>query len=171
MNLFEWIVDNFLIISGLIATIRWIWEYSQRRKFEKNKFLLERIEKFNNNPSVKKIQKILDWNSIIIEINGVEIKVNDAILIEAFKTHNEKKFYNKTEIYLREIFDDYLTGLTELIILSKTGLVDKNNLRKFLQYWLDVLNGKMKNKPKSLVNTFNNFIEYYGYSEISKFIK
>jgi hypothetical protein len=171
MSIIDWTVDNFVLIAGLATTFRWVWEYSQTRKFEKNKFLLERIEKFNSLPSTQKMQKLLDWNSIKIDIDGVPTKIDDAILIEALKTHDQKVSFDSTEVYLREIFDDYLTGLTELIILSKTGLVDKGNLKRFLQYWINILNGTKQNKPQSLVETFERFIDFYGYSKVSEFIK
>ena len=171
MSIIDWTTDNFVLIAGLATTLRWVWEYSQSRKFEKNKFLLERIEKFNSLSSTQKMQKLLDWNVIKIDIDGVPTKIDDAILIEALKTHDQKSSFDSTEVYLREIFDDYLTGLTELIILSKTGLVDKGNLKRFLQYWVNILNGTKKNKPKSLVDTFQRFIDYYGYSKVSEFLK
>ena len=171
MSILDWTIDNFVLITGLATTLKWVWEYSEGRKFEKNKFLLERIEKFNSQPSTQKMQKLLDWNAIKIEINGNRTKVDDDILIEALKTHNNKKSFNPTEVYIREIFDKYLTGLTELIILSKTGLVDKKNLKKFIQYWINILNGTKKNKPKLLVDTFQKFIDFYGYSEVSEFLK
>lgn len=171
MSFIDWTVDNFVLIAGLATTLRWVWEYSESRKFEKNKFLLERIEKFNNLESTKKMQKLLDWNSIKIDINGVSTKVDDSILMEALKTHNDKKTFDSIEVEIRETFDDYLTGLTELIILSKTGLVDKKNLKKFLLYWINILNGKKQNKPKEIINTFDKFIKYYGYVEVSYFLK
>ena len=71
MSVLNWVVDNFVLIAGLATTLRWVWEYSQNRKFEKNKFLLERIEKFNSLPSTQKMQKLLDWNSIKIDIDVV----------------------------------------------------------------------------------------------------
>jgi hypothetical protein len=171
MNLINWLENNFVLITGLGASIKWIWEYSQSRLFEKNKFLLERIEKFNSSESVQKVEKLLDWNTIKIDIDGVSTKVDDDILIEALKTHQQKMSFDSNEVYIREIFDDYFTGITELLVLSNTGLVDKKNLKKFLQYWINILNGTNKNKPETLIKTFHNYLEYYGYKEVLEFIK
>ena len=171
MNIIDWTVNNFVLIAGVATTLKWVWEYSQSRKFEKNKFLLERIEKFNSLSSTQKMQKLLDWNAIKIELDGVSTKVDDVDLIEALKTHEQKMSFDSSEVLIREIFDDYLTGLTELIILSETGLVDQKNLKRFLKYWVSILNGTKQNKPKSLVETFQRFIDYYGYSEVSDFLK
>jgi len=170
-KVWNWIESDFVLIAGLATSLKWVWEYSQSRKFEKNKFLLERIEKFNNLESTQKVQKILDWNSISIEINDVKVKVDDGILVESLKTHDQKVSFDSTEVYLRQIFDDYFTGITELIILSNTGLVDKRNLKKFLKYWIDILNGKKKNKPESFVKTIENYLKFYGYTEVLEFLK
>jgi hypothetical protein len=170
-KIWNWVESDFVLIAGLATSLKWVWEYSQSRKFEKNKFLLERIEKFNNLESSKKVQKILDWNSISIEVNNVRVKVDDGILVESLKTHDQKASFDSIEVYLRQIFDDYFTGITELIILSETGLVDKKNLKKFLKYWIDILNGKKKNKPKSFVKTIENYLKFYGYTEVLEFLK
>ena len=170
-KIWQWVESDFVLIAGLVTSLKWVWEYSQIRKFEKNKFLLERIEKFNNLKSTEKVQKILDWNSIKIEINDVSVKVDDSIILEALKTHDQKASFDSTEVYLRQIFDDYFTGITELIILSNTGLVDKRNLKKFLKYWVDILNGNKRNKPEIFVQTISNYINFYGYEEVSKFLK
>jgi hypothetical protein len=170
-KIWQWVESDFVLIAGLVTSLKWVWEYSQSRKFEKNKFLLERIEKFNNLESTEKVQKILDWNSIKIEINDVSVKVDDSIILEALKTHDQKASFDSTEVYLRQIFDDYFTGITELIILSNTGLVDKRNLKKFLKYWVDILNGNKRNKPEIFVQTISNYINFYGYEEVSKFLK
>ena len=170
-KIWQWVESDFVLIAGLVTSLKWVWEYSQSRKFEKNKFLLERIEKFNNLESTEKVQKILDWNSIKIEINDVSVKVDDSIILEALRTHDQKGSFDSTEVYLRQIFDDYFTGITELIILSNTGLVDKRNLKKFLKYWVDILNGNKRNKPESFVKTIENYLKFYGYTEVSEFLK
>jgi hypothetical protein len=170
-KVWNWVESDFVLIAGLATSLKWVWEYSHGRKFEKNKFLLERVEKFNILESTKKVQKILDWNAITIEINGVDTKINDSILVEALKTHDQKVIFDSTEVYIREIFDEYFTGLTELIILSNTGLVDKKNLKKFLKYWIDILNGIKKNKPESFVKTIGKYLSFYKYEEVLDFLK
>jgi len=171
MDFISWIQSNFILIAGLFTTIKWVWEYSQTRKFEKNKFLLERIEKFNKHSSTLKVQKLLDWNKTKIEINGEVIVVDDGFLVEGLKTHNQKMNFTQQEAYIREIFDDYFSGLTELIILSQTGLVDGKNLKRFFKYWVEILNGKKKNKPEVFSETIKSYLEFYGYSDVLNFLK
>jgi hypothetical protein len=167
----EWITTNLVLIAGVAAAVKWIWEYSASRKFERNRFLLERIEKFNSQSSVQTAQRLLDWNKISIEINGESRVVDDSFLIEALKTHDKKDQFTLTEVYIRQVFDDYFTGISELTTLSKTGLVDSANLRRFMQYWIDILNGTKLNKPSSLIITLHEYLEFYGYSDVIEFIR
>jgi hypothetical protein len=167
----KWIEENFVLITGVAASIKWVWEYSETRKFEKNRFLLERIEHFNSQKSVQTVQKLLDWNRIAIDINGESKVIEDSFLAEALKAHDDKDQFTLTEMYIRQIFDDYFTHLSELIILSQTGLVDSRNLKKFMKYWIEILNGTKKNKPTKLVSTFSRYLSFYGYSEVLDFIQ
>ena len=170
-EIIHYVQSNFVLVASLSATAKWLWEYTQSRKFERNRFLLERIEKFNSLESTQKVKKLLDWNKISIDIGGILHKIDDVFLIESLKTNDEKGVFDTHEVYIREIFDDYFDGLSELITLSDTGLVDKKNLKKFLKYWIDILNGTKKNKPKVFVEVIKNYLEYYEYSDILRFIK
>lgn len=163
--------SNLLVITSLGTAIKWIWEYSMVRKFEKNKFLLEKIEQFNSLESTQKVHKLLDWNSLKLEINSELILINDEILRLSLITHDKKHSFDSQEVYLRRIFDEYFDNLGKLIILSDTGLVDKKNLRKFLKYWISILNGSLNNKPKDLIETIHTYLEFYGYTDVLKFIK
>lgn len=171
MPFFGWIEENFVLITGVAASLKWIWEYSESRKFEKNKFLLERIEKFNLLDSTQTAQKLLDWNKISIKINSDTRVIDDNFLIEALKTHDEKDQFTLTEVHIRQIFDDYFTGLSELIILSQTGLVDSKNLNRFMKYWIEILNGTKKNKPIKLIGSISRYLSFYGYSDVLEFIQ
>ena len=169
--LISFIEDNFVLIAGLAAAFKWIYEYSQQRKFEKKKFLLERIEKFYESEDIKIVQKLLDWNEIKIQYDNKEYIIDDTILTEALETHDNKSSFNQTEVLIRKLFDNYFDELNELIILNDCGLVDGDNLKRFLRYWIDILNGEKKNKPKSLISAIDKYLEFYGYQELKDFIK
>lgn len=163
--------ENFLYITAIVTSIKWVYEYSNKLKWEKNKFLLERLESFFKDKNTQNIELVLDWNKIKIENNGIEHKINDEILFEALQTHNIKNSFDSTELYLRNAFDDYFDKLTEFIILAESGMISEKNLRKFLQYWVEILNGKKKSKSKKLVDQFSKYLEYYGYDKLKNFIK
>lgn len=170
INIMSFLEDNFVLIGGLAAAFKWIYEYSQQRKFERNKFLLERIEKFYQIEEVQLVQKLLDWNSITITYDGKEYVITDEILSNALVTHNRKSKFTPTEVMIRKIFDIYFDELKELIILRDCGLIDHTNLKRFLEYWIDILSGDKKNKPKDFIDTLHTYLDFYGYDDVLEFV-
>jgi len=163
--------ENFLYITAIITGAKWVYEYSNKLKWERNKFLLDRLELFFKDPNTQNVELILDWNKIKVKNNGVEHKVTDDILYEALQTHNTKHAFDTTELYLRGAFDDYFDKLTEFIILVESGMISEKSLRNFLKYWIEILNGKKNSKSKKLVNQFSKYLEFYGYDKLKKFIE
>jgi hypothetical protein len=170
VSIISFIEDNFVLIGGLAAAFKWTYEYSQQRKFEKSKFLLERIEKFYQIEEVKLVNKLLDWNNTSIYYEDKQYVIDDEILSNALVTHDNKSKFTPTEVMIRKVFDIYFDELKELIILRDCGLIDHKNLKRFLKYWVDILNGDKKNKPKELVQTIQDYLEFYGYEDVLEFI-
>ena len=170
-NIYHYILNNFVFVTGVLAGMKWVWEYSQSRKFEKNKFLYDKISEFDDLENTKFVKKMLDWNKFKIK-DGLDIHfITDDILIEALTTHDKKNQFNPTEVWIRDQFDEWLDSINELIILSECGLIDKKNLKKMLKYWIDILNGTKKVKRKEFSVQIQNYLLYYGYHDVAAFIK
>jgi hypothetical protein len=165
------ITEQMTLVAGILTIIKWVYEYSQKNNWEKNRFLLERIEKFREKESVKKVQTMLDWNKISIEFEEKWHTVSDEILYEALQTHDIKHSFSTLEFNIRKSFDEYFDGITDLILLEESGLVSGKNLKIFLQYWLNILNGNTKNKPVKLVQQFQKYLKYYGYTDLEAFLR
>lgn len=170
-DVYNYIIKNFVILTGLITGIKWLYEYSQKRKFEKSKFLLERIEKFDDLENTKVVKKMLDWNKSKFKIapNSTVI-ITDSILIEALTTHDKKSDFNEIEVWIRDQFDEYLDNLNEFILLSECDLVDKKNLRKMMIYWIEILNGNKRVKPRKFSNQIQSYLLFYGYHDVAAFV-
>jgi hypothetical protein len=166
----EFIKDNFLYITAIITSIKWVYEYSNKLNWEKNKFLIDRLEVFFNDTNTKNIQLVLDWNKIKINDGQENYLIDDDILFEALQTHDIKHKFDKTEIFLRNSFDEYFDKLTEFIILAESGMISKRNLRMFLNYWFNILGGNKKSKPSKLINQFKVYMLFYGYEKLFKFL-
>lgn len=170
-NIYHYILNNFVFVTGVLAGMKWVWEYSQSRKFEKNKFLYDKISEFDDLENTKFVKKMLDWNKFKIK-DGLDIHfITDDILIEALTTHDKKNQFNPTEVWIRDQFDEWLDSINELIILSECGLIDKKNLKRMLKYWIDILNGTKKVKRKEFSVQIQNYLLYYGYHDVAAFIK
>jgi hypothetical protein len=158
------------IIGGLYATFKWIYEYSENLKWNRNKFMLDEIDKFRSIQTTKSVEKILDWNGINVEVYGTEIYVNDEILFEALQTHDVKQKFSKDEVLLRNLFDEYFDNLTKLIYMCETKMISSNNFKLFMSYWLDILSSKNKNKPKKVHDQILRYLEYYRFFTLKNYL-
>lgn len=167
----EFIKENFLYITAIITSSKWVYEYTNKLKWERNKFLLDRLEKFYSNTNTENIHLILDWNKITVSKEGEIFKITDEILFEALKTHDIKNSFDKTELFLRNSFDEYFDQLTEFVVLAESGMVSEKNLRIFLRYWIDILNGGKKNKNKDFSGQIEKYLLFYGFDKLNYFLK
>jgi len=166
MTIEEKITLGIAVITG----VKWVYEYTKKLTWDKNKFLLERYEKFKSKESTKAMQLLLDWNKITITLNGESMRVDDNMLFESFQTHDIKTTFTKDEASLRKLFDEYLDDLNEFRLLSETGLISKKNYRLFMKYWFDILTGKKSNKPKKVLHQIESYMKYYGYNDLFVFM-
>lgn len=166
MTIEEKITLGIAVITG----VKWVYEYTKKLTWDKNKFLLERYEKFKSKESTNTMQRLLDWNKIKVTLNLVSIKVDDDMLFEALQTHDLKKSFTPEEAALRKLFDEYFDDLNEFRLLAETGLISEKNYRLFMKYWFEILTGKKSNKPKKVLDQIEIYLKYYGYSDLFDFM-
>lgn len=159
------------VSAGLVAAFKWTYEYSEKLKWEKNKLLLDELEKFGNLSSTKAMEKILDWSTIIIDVDNKSIQITNEVIYYALQTHDIKQSFTGDEVKLRGIFDDYFDNLTKLVYMTKTNLIPKSSLILFMNYWFLILIGKNKNKPEKVIKQLHSYLEFYGYKELLTFLK
>lgn len=166
----DFVKDNFIWIAGLITAAKWVYEYSQKLKWEKSRMLIDRLETFLQRDSTENVHHMLDWNRVKIDVAGNKVLVSDEIVFEALQTHDKKTKFSETELEIRDLFDDYFDGLTEFLILSECGLLSKKDFRKFMSYWIEILNGKSRRKSPELQKQIEEYLIFYGFKKLHRFI-
>lgn len=162
--------EKMTLWAGLAAGAKWVYEYTRRLSWERNRFLLDRVEKFRSLESVAKVQTMLDWNGVKVDLGGKGTWVDDDVLMGALQTHDVKSSFNSVEFAIRGMFDEYFDGLNELVAMCRSGLVDEKNLRLFMRYWFEILAGRKRGKPARLVDQFRKYMLFYGYGDLHAFI-
>jgi len=164
-------IEVVLAVAGVLgAIIKWLYEYVKEVRWEKNKYLLDQIQRFNSLKTTQAAQSILDWNGIEVEIEGERVYVDNKILFEALQTHDVKYNFTEEEVLIRSLFDDYFDDLTQLVFMTRIDLISRDNLILFTRYWLDILSGEAESKPTKLVDQIHNYLSYYGYTDLLKFL-
>lgn len=156
------------IIFSVVGAAKWIYEYTKKLKWERTKFLSEKMDEFLSDPEIKKVLTMLDWNSSKIEFNGELLRYDDNMLILALTTHDVRSSFSVEEKYIRTLFDNYLDKIMRFQIWIDTGLIDKKDTIRFLGYYLDIMSGKRKSKKKEFVHQLKKYMDFYGY-EINLF--
>lgn len=159
------------IIGALVAIFKWVFEYTKQKKWEKNKFLLDKLEHFFELETTKVMHNLLDWNGIKIKILDSDMYIDDNYLFHAFETHDTKHQYTKEEKRLREIFDEYFDNLTKLIFMTKNGLIDKKGFNMFMAYWLNILSGRSNNKSYELKTQIHKYLGFYGFDILKDYLE
>lgn len=170
MNILNFLISNSVFLLGTFTAIKGVFEYSQKRRFEKNLFLHEQMNKFFEIEEVQVVHRILDWNSTKISYQGKDYYFDDTILLSGIQTHDKKNRFDEREVIIRKIFDKYFDELNHLVILKDCNLIDESNLRKFLKYWIEIIRGDKKNKSSEIIKSLHNYLEFYDYIEVKKFI-
>jgi len=151
------------IIFSIVGAAKWIYEYTKKLKWERTKFLSEKMDEFFSDPEIKKVLTMLDWNSSKIEFNGNLIRYDDSMLMASLTTHNLKSSFSVEEKYIRILFDYFFDKLMKFQIWIDTGLIDQKDTIRFLGYYLDILSGKRKSKSNEFVFQLKNYMDFYGY--------
>lgn len=162
--------SNLLVIGGgLFATGKWLYELIQKNKWEKNRFLLEKLEEFREKENTKVFHQILDWNKSYVEIEGNSVRVTDELFIESLDLHTQRGKFSRDELLLRNTFDRYFDDLSTLHFMVKVGLIEEKHFKKFMEYWFKFLRGE-GNKPKEFHIKISTYMKFYGYGELYDFI-
>jgi hypothetical protein len=157
-------------ILGIIPFLKAIWEYIRDLKWKKSEFLSKEIKEFQSNENSKITFQLLDWNSRKIKLKCGEYNITDYDLISALQTHNKKSKFSIKEAEIRDIFDEFFDKLSTFNIYINNGLISEKELYEYIGYYVNTLTSENK-KPKLLIDTFNEYIQFYEFKNVSELIE
>lgn len=166
----DFLKENFIWIAGIVTSIKWTYEYTQKLKWDKSKILLDRLEDFLGRESTKKVHQLLDWNKVVMELGGEKKMIDDEMFYNALITHNVKMNFTSVEWEIRGLFDEYLDGITEFLILSECGLLSRYDYMKFMSYWFDILSARSVRKSDKLHQQIKTYMRFYGFQKVYDFV-
>ena len=152
-------IKDLVSIGALLLTsltlLKGIVEYQKTQKWKKLEFIAKEVKEFFADFNVKRMLLLLDWNMLDLPIkegeittNAKTIKINDDILFSAWQHHEASDGFPELETLIRVIFDEGLSKLSLFNQYLKTGLMEENDLKPYLIYWIDII-GKAENGRKS----------------------
>jgi hypothetical protein len=163
------IILDFIPLLGIFSFIKAIIEYRKSQLWKESEFLSKEVKEFFSDDRVKVVLTLLDWNARKIMINDQEVKVNDAYMIEALKTHNQRSRFSIEEAYLRDLFDNFFDKLAYFNIHCKNGLVSEEKIFNYFSYYFNILT-TTERKDVDFLRSINNYIDYYDYTNVRELL-
>lgn len=159
------IIIDIIPLFGIFSFIKAIVEYRKTQLWKESEFLTKEAKEFFSDDKIKTVLTLLDWNARKIMIEGTEVRVNDAFMIEALKTHNKKSKFTIEEAHIRDLFDNFFDRLSYFNIHCKNGLVSEEKIFNYFEYYFNILT-TTERKDFDFIKTIDNYIEYYDYTNV-----
>ncbi|MCZ4221939.1 hypothetical protein [Pedobacter rhodius] len=159
------------ILLTSIAIVFTFLTFRANQKWERAKFTTARINEFSESKSVKMVQKILDYNNANIPLykeNEME-SIHDDLVYEALVIDTIRGDFSENESKIREVFDDYFDKLSVFNRYIKSGVIEYEDVKPFLEYQIRIL-ADIKNQRKSeeYKKRVWTYINYYGFHDIEE---
>jgi hypothetical protein len=159
---------------GLVTLGIGVYQYSAAQKWKRAEFVASQIKEFESDKDIKNVLLMLDWNSRKIQFSDEEcIQVTDELLSSALVPHtwNNNSSFSDAEALIRDSFDKFLNKLDRFEAFIEAGLVTKEDVQPYLNYWLNILgNAESERKPLIFYKNLWSYIDYYQYSKTQKLL-
>ena len=166
------------VVGGLGGLFFGLYQYIQAQRWKRAELVATEMKEFKSLPAVKSAMLMLDWSSQEIELFPDEesaerrkIWVTDEMLRLALQPHTERADgkFTDTEAAIRGTFDEFLDGLERFEQYIQSGLVDVNDVRPYLDYWIEIM-GKLESdrKPPEVKESLWRYIQAYDYRGVQR---
>ena len=155
----DWIV-RIGVLSGFVIFGVGLWQYGQSQKWKRAEFLLNEIRLFEPKQNIVNVRRMLDNDEATVFLYGEKnadgkqepaVSINRSTLSDALTEPSElKRQHTDDERAIRIALNSYLSHLDHFNNVIDSGLVRKNELKLYLDHYLDILGNdrNMKLSPE-----------------------
>ena len=169
MFILTFIINYIIPLIAIFSFIKVIIEYRNNQLWKESEFLSKEVKEFFSEEKIKTVLTLLDWNARLININGKDVKIDDAFMLEALKTHNKKSKFSLEEAYIRDLFDNFFDKLSYFKIHCKNGLVTEKKVYNYFEYYFEILVTNERKSPE-FIRTINSYLTYYEYDNVKSLL-
>jgi hypothetical protein len=166
----DWVV-RIGVVGGFVIFGVGLWQYSQSQKWKRAEFLLSEIRLFEPKQNIVNVRRILDNTQADVYLYGEKdaegkqekpVSVDRSMLLNALTESSDlKRDHDDDERAIRVALNSYLSHLDHFNNVIDSGLVRKQELKLYLQHYLDIV-GNQRNEKLS--NEIRNKLWVYMYS-------
>jgi|GEM_PF-1964855 len=151
----DWIV-RIGVLGGFLIFGVGLWQYGQSQKWKRAEFLLSEIRLFEPRQNIVNVRRILDNEAAEIYLYGEKkaddepeppVFVDRSMLDAALSEPSDlKREHSADELAIQTALNSYLSHLDHFNNVIDSGLVRKQELKLYLEHYLDVLGNQKNNK-------------------------
>lgn len=177
---FDKTIKCLTTIIALFIAIKAIIEYRRAQKWKKSEFLAKEIKEFLSDKDVRRALLILDWNVIDLPLYESEIPENkhrsflfdDEIhLKNALSIIPDSRFTDEESI-VRKTIDEFLVRLSMIQNYVDSKLINTNDLKPYLKYWIKLMGDKEKSRKKvEYTAKLWAFILHFEYDQVIRLME
>lgn len=152
-------------VLGSIGTITalafGVVQYRNNQKWRRAEFIARETKEFANDPVVRTVMTMIDWGERKVDLARVLLEegseVNPVLVTRETQwrallphtlyidessqvrlgTDEYKRNFSEAEEYIRDAYDDFLGWLEAFQAYLDTGLIDVDELKPHLKYWIN----------------------------------
>jgi len=170
-------IELVKIVGALVVFIVSLRQYSKAQRWKRREFIAAQIKEFEADPRNRVVMIFLDWSDRKIAFptdDGeatVKILVTDVLLCGSLLPHGRANGFNPDEVIIRDSIDRFLESLVRFENFVEAKLIDVEELRPYLQYWIRLITGDMPDRhPAEVFQLLLNYIDQYGFDGVSRLI-
>lgn len=177
---------NFLLkllggVGGIVLFCIGLTRYIRDQKWKRSEFVAKEIREFTSDFMVRNAMYMLDWGSRNIHLfpdkpnyEDRYVHVDRIVLMKALQFHElrikeeDKDRFTAEEVAIRDTFDHFLSYFERFYQFIEAGLVSKEELEPYLNYWINSLACEMEENSR---NVIYHYINQYGFTGTQKLFK
>lgn len=172
LEIFKLATEWAKIVGAVVVFGIGLWQYAKAQKWKRREFIATQMKEFESDEKIQLAMTMLDWNDRVLYFPSeasdkpIAVKVDDALICSALLPHQLARRYSKEEELIRDCFDRFLDMLVRLWNFVDAGLINTDELRPYIQYWIKLISTRMPNcwhEPEMFLLLLNH-IQVYGFT-------
>jgi hypothetical protein len=164
------------VVGAVIVFILGREEYRMTQQWKRSEFLAAEVDRFFAQPRIATALLLIDYSAIWLDADGRRASqataqtflLTDDVMTSALRVHtdfkNQTEKFEPDEMLAREAFDELLTGFERFDHHVQIGLIELEDLKVYLGYWVDKLvNPDSDWKSPTFYAAFARFVRKYEY--------
>jgi hypothetical protein len=170
----RWVEHHKELLALLVATVGGafaLWRWMVDQKWRRVQYAQSLIREFIQKASTTNAFDILDVLNEDVDLKPddrtkekITIRITDEHLVRALSTSYEKRDGEDKTLFVRTVFDELFGDLSIFQSHIEAGLIKLQDIKPYLDYWLNELTGPGRMKhDSSFTQQVHSYLSHYGY--------